>query len=358
MEPRLRLSWTLLLLLFARGVDGAGFTALWAREACMDVEIVRLLHSSLVSAVTRECEPAIEAWRNEDAAAERCTPPVLGGDEQCPAACRRAVEALSASRCFADISRTQRDRPRSSISRLQALQGTWLGLYPNGGLELVRVRADKDPTARKPSAPRDLAPRDDTRLVGTKLTGNDFMKAGRTTWEASDASCRVQSSEFAGAFVPRWDSCALASEDADHFTVKLFAGQGRVAETIHYVRAERRLILDWALQAAPVHGVGAALRACGLDASDAELWLDLLDVGGRAIAVDQLLLVGPFAILLAWHASAAAGWSERRRWLLLQLSVPGYILLLYRRLHATGAWDEMRWAYRALLGGPTVWLNR
>lgn len=311
--------------------------AAWYGDACLDVEIIRLLQGELVANIARECVDAAGVTL-ADSEAE---------DGTCPPACRRAVERFVSARCFADISRPQRG-PRSSLSPLHALSGTWLAMLPSSGLELVHValeeprigRADDDNARGTAGRPNER------KLVATKLTGNERMKAGRRSWEVGEQAdwCRIQSSEYAGAFLPRWDSCELIVHDRDHITIRL------AHETVEYVRAERRLILSWPARKASTYGVGAALRSCGLD-SERGAWLDALDVGRRAVLTDQLLLCAPFALLAAWHGAARRRWPEHQRRLLVQVGVPVYCFLLARRLRATGVWAEVAWAWRALFGG-------
>lgn len=312
--------------------------SLWG-DSCLDVEIIRLLQSDLVSAVARECADAIGAASGGAGA------PMRG---LCQPACRRAVEAFTSARCYADISRAQYERTRSSAAPLHALTGTWLGLYPSSGLELVSIALDELPADRRKGSSQE----GERVLAATKLTGNSYMKAGRRSWEMSERAgwCRVQSSEYAGAFSPRWDPCELRLHDRDHFDVRLST------ESIPFVRADRRLILDWRRRDASTRGVGAALRACGLEDKGAA-WLDALNVGRAAVLVDQLLLCAPLALLVAWHAAARRRWPEGRRRLLLRIGVPVYALVLGTRLRATGAWAQGAWAWRALLGGPRVRLG-
>jgi hypothetical protein len=324
---------------------GAWLSDLWTRDVCMDVEIIRLLHSSLVDAVARAC--AVDAGADE--------PPA------CDAGCRRAVEALVAHRCFGDLSRAQVARPRATPDPYAQLQGTWLGLYPPRSLELVRVVLAAP--AAEPADGGGGADAGAARLVATKLTGNAFVGPGRTTWEASARSCRVQSSEFAGAFVPRWDGCALEVGDANHFRLQLFVEGGR-GQVVPFVRAERTLMLGWEVRGSPTRGVGAAVAACGLDSAESA-WLDRLDAGGRAIALDQLLVLAPLALLAAVRARRRRGGGDAgaragpqpAAWP-LQVGCVVYAFLAYRRLSAIGVWGEMRRAVDAVLGAPRVRLHR
>ena len=53
-------------------------------------------------------------------------------------------------------------------------------------------------------------------LTGTKLTGNQFVRAGRATWTISATSCHVVSSLWAGVYTPRWEACRVDVIDGDH----------------------------------------------------------------------------------------------------------------------------------------------
>lgn len=63
---------------------------------------------------------------------------------------------------------------------------------------------------------------DSTRrtLVAKKLTGNDFVGAGKVTWEISapsgsdGAACKVVSSLWQHVFTPRWDACSVEVRSA------------------------------------------------------------------------------------------------------------------------------------------------
>lgn len=288
----------------------AGF---WGGDACTHAEVLRLLEGPAVTRVTRECAESADA-------------------RECPRACAEAVHAFVSERCYAHISRPQVTRPRGSTSSLLTLQGTWLALYPYGGLELVEVRVDSTSKAARSS--------DGTRLVAVKLTGNAFVKSGRTTWEASEDSCAVQYSEFAGAFTPRWGPCSLIVEDADHFVIRLPDPSGGIPDDLPFVRAERPLLLDWQVARSPTHGLGAALEACGARSMLHDA-LRNLDHGRRAIAIDQLLLVLPFAVAASWRA--AQRWRLRHRRLLV-CAIPLFVAIVVHRLHAIGAWEDVRWA--------------
>ena len=72
-----------------------------------------------------------------------------------------------------------------------ALQGVWFGIYPASGIELIELRYDSS----------------NSMLTGRKLTGNQYVRAGRASFEVTQNSCRVVSSMWAGVFTPRWDPC-------------------------------------------------------------------------------------------------------------------------------------------------------
>jgi len=68
------------------------------------------------------------------------------GTRVCTAECRDALLAFRAARCYTHLSQSQRLQPRNDVPlhphagnalTLRALQGTWYGLYPASGIELV-----------------------------------------------------------------------------------------------------------------------------------------------------------------------------------------------------------------------------
>jgi len=73
-------------------------------------------------------------------------------------------------------------------------------------------------------------------LTGTKLTGNQFVRAGRATWTISATSCHVVSSLWAGVYTPRWEACRVDVIDGDHMQAAACAGA-----LLHHFHAARDL---------------------------------------------------------------------------------------------------------------------
>ena len=167
---------------------------------------------------------------------------------------------------------------------MACVQGRWYGLYPASGIELIETEFDAASGT----------------LTATKLTGNDFVRAGRVTWTASDSSCQVVSSLWAGAFTPRWDPCVMSVEDRDHMTVTLKRSDGD--ESLMFVRASLPLLMQWEEPGSPAAGFIHAMFACGLQLEDMRtsivesLWEVLHHTQGTVL-LDQLLLLLPLLML-------------------------------------------------------------
>lgn len=59
------------------------------------------------------------------------------------------------------------------------------GLYPASGVALMEVSYEASTST----------------LRGTKLTGNQFVRAGRVSWEVTPKGCKMVSSLWAGALL-------------------------------------------------------------------------------------------------------------------------------------------------------------
>ena len=79
------------------------------------------------------------------------------------------LPAPAQAQCYEYFSQSQHLQPRFQSNTLVALQGVWFGVYPASGIELVELRYD---------ASKGM-------LTGTKLTGNQFVRAGRVSWESA-----------------------------------------------------------------------------------------------------------------------------------------------------------------------------
>ena len=218
----------------------------------MPLDIVNLLKSDVATEVASRCQDVIDE------------------DGRCTADCAEVARRFQSEHCcyphFDAVA--QRPQPRHQGHALVSLQGVWFGLYPASGVELVEVTWD---------AGRGL-------LLGTKLTGNQFVRAGRVSWESapppprataraaararapppsptaafaraavSQTACRVVSSVWAGAYTPRWDPCRLRIGDADHVEVVLPLGNGE-EEVLAFVRATAPLLLEWEDESSPARG--------------------------------------------------------------------------------------------------------
>ena len=129
-------------------------------EACLPADVRALLRGDAVDAVSRSCKHQAS---------------------DCTAACRTAIVLLASERCFAHLTRPQPSRQHGGLG---AMQGVWYASYPASGLELIDARLDHATG--------------EATLSGTKLTGNQFVGAGRVSWEATPTSCLVVSSAYAG----------------------------------------------------------------------------------------------------------------------------------------------------------------
>lgn len=172
---------------------------------------------------------------------------------------------------------------------LAALQGRWYGIYPASGIELIEASYDASANV----------------LTGTKLTGNDFVRAGRASWKVSLGTCKVVSSLWQGVYSPRWDSCKLRVLDADHLQILLPLGDD-VEEVLNFVRATLPQLLQWDEAQSPTHGFYKAMVHCGISPEDATTTLfeslrEALHHTHGTVIIDQLLLVIPFLLIGGWQ---------------------------------------------------------
>jgi hypothetical protein len=283
-------------------------------EACLPKDVINLVRGDGFSAVRKACYG--KANREEGGG---------GGSSGCPAECRQAIEALKAQLCFPSLSQSQRLQPRFGGVSLSAMAGTWYGLYPASGVDLLELTYD-------PSS---------STLSGTKLTGNSFVGAGRMSWEATPSGCRVVSSVWAGQFTPRWDPCTLTMWE-DKIQIDLGADQNP-EDTLSFVRARAPLLLEWEDERSPAYGVGAAFAECGEDVEAAtpgallDGWLHWLHHSDVTVVLDQLLMAGLLVLaplLVAYLAGAGDGGLSDllSQQPLLRLGAGGFCVLLCARL--------------------------
>ena len=108
---------------------------------------------------------------------EPSLPTALSAHLQLSSVCN-PLPAPAQAQCYEYFSQSQHLQPRFQSNTLVALQGVWFGVYPASGIELVELRYD---------ASKGM-------LTGTKLTGNQYVRAGRVSWEVTQTTCRVVSS--------------------------------------------------------------------------------------------------------------------------------------------------------------------
>jgi len=241
-------------------------------DACMPLDVVNLLKSDVATEVASRCQDVIDE------------------DGRCTADCAEVARRFQSEHCYPHLTQSQRLQPRHQGHALVSLQGVWFGLYPASGVELVEVTWD---------AGRGL-------LLGTKLTGNQFVRAGRVSWEISQTACRVVSSVWAGAYTPRWDPCRLRIGDADHVEVVLPLGNGE-EEVLAFVRATAPLLLEWEDESSPARGFARVFDACGLPPpAGSSLFAGLADWlhhSQHTVVVDQALILFPALLLGGWQLS-------------------------------------------------------
>jgi len=285
-------------------------------DACLPVDVRSLLTSEKARAVGETCAQLMSSESHV------CTPE-----------CHAAISEFRRARCYTYISQTQRLQPRhESLSlgvsythsehTLVALQGRWYGLYPASGIELVEAVYDASSGV----------------LSGTKLTGNDFVRAGRVSWTVSLGSCKVVSSLWQGSFTPRWDACHLTVDDADHMQLTLELEEG-AHEVLSFVRASLPLLLDWDEPNSPTNGFSRAMRSCGMTEESRptvkQYLADVLHHTHGTVVLDQALLIFPLVLLGGWQL----GEHLAAKLLLVPLLL-AYVLVLWVRLNYLGLTDS------------------
>ena len=286
-------------------------------SACLPKDVRALLtESDEVKLVQQECAPQQplpplpkkqlhgyldNRHRADKLAKAQAQPQAAAATASCRPECSDALRSLQSHRCYHHLAQSQMNQPRTEAPlhphgqntlTLAALQGVWYGLYHASGIDLIDSRYD---------AGRRM-------LVGSKLTGNDFVRAGRTSWELTASGCRVVSSLWRGSFTPRWDSCHLRVVDRDHFTIAMDADDG---DEISFVRASLRELMQWDEPAAPTYGFFDAMTRCGIEpevpsASLASLFEEVLHHTHGTVLLDQVLLVAPLLLVGGWHVRGGA----------------------------------------------------
>ena len=261
----MRLLTVLAILRTARPADLPG-------DACLPRDVVNFIGSDLMLNAGKKCRAAAAA-----------------GDV-CTSECRDALYELKGGRCYHALTQSQQLQPRGSDVRLSAMAGRWYGMYPANGIELLEVRYDATSQT----------------LSGVKLSGNAFVPAGQTSWEATPVGCRVASSLYAGKFTERWDPCTLTMHGLDHMHIDL----GAHDDGLHFVRARASLLLDWDEPNAATHGLGKAFELCEIEAEDAQTSLrswaqQMLHHSAQAVVLDQLLVALPLLLLGGWFSLSA-----------------------------------------------------
>jgi len=289
----------------------AGWGTGWG-DACLPTDVRSLLRSETTSSVSSACQNLIKK----------------GGAKVCSAECRDALVHFQKETCYPYLSQPQRLQPRlesplhpqgKTAHTVAALAGRWYGIYPASGIELIEATFESSSTV----------------LTGTKLTGNDFVRAGRASWTISPTSCKVVSSLWSGVFTPRWDGCKLRVVDRDHMQI-ILPHDGGDDEILNFVRANLIELLAWNEPLSPAHGFFQAMLHCGVSPEDTSSSLidDLLAVFHHShgtVVIDQVLLVLPLLLLGGWQMQ---GELMRTQWLVPTLGT--YAVLLCLRLNYLG----------------------
>mmetsp|Transcript_33256 Transcript_33256/g.87491 ORF Transcript_33256/g.87491 Transcript_33256/m.87491 type:complete len:300 (-) Transcript_33256:110-1009(-) len=278
---------------------GAAQVGMLGGDACLPRDIVTLLRSDLVRELAVTCAKDDETY----------------GSAECSSSCHDLVLKFKEQRCYAYLTQSQRSQGRMSRPSLPAMQGTWYGLYPASGIELMELSYDATTST----------------LSGTKLTGNQYVRAGRVSWEATPSGCRVVSSQWANVYTPRWDPCTLTMWE-DHLRLSLGSGPD---EDLAFVRASAPLLFEWQEQRAPTYGFASVFERCevpiedGMSAFLASLWHQLHH-SSNTVVLDQILMFFPLLLIGGWQLSAPS------RQPLLVLTAAVYVYLLTARLREAG----------------------
>lgn len=240
-------------------------------DACLPRDVITMLRGPTVESVAQWCQQPKDG-------------------RGCEKKCLEAIWALKQERCYSAMTQPQHLQPRFRGPSLAAMPGIWFGLYPASGIELLELKYD--PTTETLSA--------------TKLTGNQFIRAGRLSWEATPVGCRVVSSMWSGVYTPRWDPCTLTMYE-DHLSVQLGDGE---EEELTFVRASIHNLFEWDERRSPTYDFAAIFARCALDIEDAgasyaDMVREWLHHSSTTFVLDQVLLVFPVALIGGWQALPA-----------------------------------------------------
>ena len=278
---------------------------------CLPTDVRALLRSDTLNQVQTQCTSASTT-------------------QNCDENCRKAIADFKAHRCYNHLHLSQHKMPpnaKLALNRhaqnaltLAALQGKWYGLYHAAGIELIEATYDASTRT----------------LTGTKLTGGDYVRAGRVTWEMTTNNCRIVSSLYKNAFTPRWDECNVKVTDRDHFAVTLDDGIGG-EEELHFVRGTIPLLLQWQEPRSPTYGVYEAMQRCGIGPVEPKVSLlsalnEMIHHTHGTVVLDQILLLLPLLFML--------GVRSRRAPIILVggVGVFFFFLVLHFRLSYLGIW--------------------
>ena len=262
-------------------------------DACLPRDVISLLRGEKVAAVAANCVPQEESSELVEVS---CNP-----------ACGQAVAELKSERCFPYLTQPQHLQSRLRRTSLVAMSGTWYGLYPASGVELLEMVYNASTGV----------------LSATKLTGNQYVRAGRVSWEATPSPCRVVSSLWANAYTPRWDPCTLTMWP-DAMAVDL----GEEEHELRFVRAKARHLFAWDDPRASTFRFAEVFDACGVSVAPswwAELASELsstLHHSHSTVVLDQILLFLPALLIGGWQLSAA----RHQKWLVLGAAAYAYVL--------------------------------
>ena len=276
-------------------------------EACLPKDVINLVRSELVTDINRACKTG--KYSTTDGSS-------------CTAPCREAVKNLKGHLCYNALTQSQRKQPRHGGVSLSAMPGTWYGLYPASGVDLIDVEYDASTST----------------LTGTKLTGNHYVRAGRVSWEATPSGCRVVSSQWAGVYTPRWDPCTMTMWE-DHLTIDMGEGESEDAD-LTFVRARAPLLFQWDERRSPTYGLDDAFAMCHVNTEEASsVLLDALyrtiHHSESTVVLDQLLVAFLVVLvpLLMSYGDGVGGFSIEEHPLLCLVALVYAGLLCSRLIH-------------------------